>query len=179
MLTKTQKEILTILRDIPNTEIVNPTYRAAYLERDGGRVKTINSTNFYAINPYLKIKETSGGRAYRYIFDPEATITDDWPVVKRERNQQAREAKQQAERERKDAEIQKALDYLNVSPGPYSVEISDDFTIYIILVDEIVTHSRIAVSSSAFRTFEDYLSDERNVTHFSRLREFINRANRD
>lgn len=177
ILTKAQREILIILRDIPNTEIVNPSYRAAYLEKDGGRVKTITEPNFEAIQPWLNSKDSTG--YYRFIFDPAAEISDDWPARKLAKDRQEREARRQAEQARKEAEIQKALDYLNISPGTYSVEINNGFTVYIMLGEKMIAHSRVAVSSSDFKTFEDYLSDERNIAHFSQVRDFINRANRE
>lgn len=178
-LTKVQREILTILKNVPNTQIVNPTYRAAYLEKDGERIKTVTYPNFNAIEPYLKPIERI--RNYRYIFDPEAEISDEWPARKREIWNQRREAQKAIEQAQVKAEADKASAWFECD-GPYTVDFpsTDHFlgSGDILFNGEFVSSFRRVYSSSDDQTFESMLKRPQNVEHFSRIKEMLRRANR-
>lgn len=180
ILTKTQREILTILKNLPNTQIVNPAYRAAYLEKDGERVKTLNSTIFDAIEPYLKTINTTN--YHRFIFNPDAEITDEWPAKKREMERQRREAEQAVKRAQVKTEADKAAAWFECD-RPYTVDFpSEDYfsgSGDILFNGEFVSSFRGVYSSSDDRTFESMLKRPQNLEHFSRIKEMLRRANRE
>lgn len=178
-LTKAQKEILTILKDLPNTQVVNPSYRAAYLEKGGERIRTLNSTIFDAIEPYLKSLETKGWHCY--IFDPEAEISDEWPARKREIENGRRQAEKAVKQAQVKAEADKAAAWFECD-GPYTVEfpLTDYFSGSgdILFNGELVTSFRGGYSSSDDQVFEAMLKRPQNLEHFSRIKEMLRRANR-
>lgn len=177
-LTKVQKEILTILKNVPGTQVVNPAYRASYLEKDGERIKIINSPNFDVIEPYLKSVEAKGH--YRYIFDPEAEITDEWPARKREIKNERREAEKAVEQAQVKAEADKAAAWFEAT-GPYTVEFPSENYFSgsgdILFNGEFVSSFRGVYSSSDGRTFEAMLKRPQNLEQFSRIKEMLRRAN--
>lgn len=175
-LTKAQREILMILDQFPTAEVVEPAYRTAYLEKDGGRVKTIPFNSFNAILPYLKAKDQRGSPRYR--LDPEAEITDDWPAKKRERERLGSEAKKQARLAQAATEAQKLTAWFDLT-GPYSVDFSGDYFSgggSILCNGEFVTSFSAYVSSGS-TTFEAMINKPLNLTHYERIREMLRLAN--
>lgn len=179
-LTKVQKEILTILRDVPNTQIINPSYRAAYLEKDGTRIKTVTYPNFNAIEPYLKPTENERIRNYRFIFDPAAEISNEWPAKKREIENQRREAEKAVKQASVKAEADKAAAWFECD-GPYTVDFSGEHftgsgTIY--AGDEFIANIRLIYQSSSDQTFEAMMKRPENLQHFLNIAEMLRRANK-
>lgn len=177
-ITKAQREILTILRDIPNTQIVNLSYRAAYLEKDSVRIKTVNYPNFNAIYDYLKKLDGRGSDVY--IFNPEAEISDEWPARKRAIENQQREAQKAIKQAQARAEADKAAAWFDLT-GPYTVDFSGDYftgsgSIY--CNGEFITSFRLMHSSTGDKTFEAMMKRDENLQHFLNIAEMLRRANR-
>ena len=178
-LTKAQIEILTILKDTPNTQIINPTYRAAYLTKDGERIKTITYPSFIAIKPYLKTVDGRG--CDRFVFDPEAEISDDWPARKREIENKRREAEQAVRLAAVKTKADEATAWFECV-GPYMVNFEGDYFTgsgSILFNGEFVASIRLVYSSSKDQTFEDMLKRPGNIEHLSRIKEMLRRANRE
>lgn len=178
-LTKAQREILIILRDIPNTKIVNPTYRGAYLAKDGERIRAVNSTIFDAIDPYLKLVGGSVPRCF--IFDPEAEISDEWPARKRELERQRSEAAKAERQAAAKVEADKAAAWFEAT-GPYTVDFEGEhFTGsgVIRFNGEFIAKIGTIYSSTRDQTFEAMMKRDENLQHFLNIAEMLRRANRE
>lgn len=95
-LTKAQREILKILKEVPGTAIVDSSYRAPKLLKDGQPIRTVNNSIFHAIRPWLQVDKD---RRYFYTFREDAEISDAWLQqeqlrVKREQDESIRQLRE-------------------------------------------------------------------------------------